>query len=177
MMQAFMYGQDKVTFNSLDEDALKYASAKCLRLIGFVDQSRIQRHHHMAGTDILVPEPGNGRAETALSALARAMRATGRVAIARLVKRQNSTPVLACLSPHCTDEVEGLLVDALPFIEDFRCYPFQSFEDAKAITAQATAAAAAAAAASAPFRASTASAAGHQPAAALAVDAVQPAPA
>jgi hypothetical protein len=43
---------------------------------------------------------------------------------ARFVKRTNSPPQLVCLSPYRTTDVEGLLVNQLPFSEDFRLFSF-----------------------------------------------------
>ena len=40
------------------------------------------------------------------------------------MKRTNSPPQLVCLSPYRTTDVEGLLVNQLPFSEDFRLFSF-----------------------------------------------------
>jgi len=80
----------------------------------------------MGNVECIVPEPGDGQAAEALSALVNALAETGSYAIVRYVKRNKGNPYLCCLSPHIKPDFVCLYLNRLPFAEDLRQYPFAS---------------------------------------------------
>ena len=58
-------------------------------------------HHYMGVVDAIVAQPGDETAFAGLSALIHALDETNRCIVARYVKRANSVPQLALLTP-CT---------------------------------------------------------------------------
>ena len=77
-LKAYRYGKELVPFGVDDMETLKYSSGdKHLRVIGFLGRGRVRRHWHMAGVDCVVAQPGNPGAQRALSALIRALHASG----------------------------------------------------------------------------------------------------
>lgn len=125
-VKGYKYGKTLVPFSMVDEAVLKYEAAKCLQLIGFTSAKNVPRHQFLGNVECIVPEPGDGSAAAALSALAHALAETGSLAIVRYVKRNKGNPYLGCLSPHIKPDFACLYFCALPFAEDLRQYPFAS---------------------------------------------------
>ena len=63
--------------------------------------TRAAGHHYLGSVDCITSAPGDDTAAVGLSALIHAMYETNRCMVARFVKRANSTPKLALLTP-CT---------------------------------------------------------------------------
>ena len=81
------------------------AAAPSLRASFLMPPPLLSPRARAAGTtDILVPDPRNPAAATALGALVCALRRTQRVAIARFVKRANSVPIIAVLVPSSAED-------------------------------------------------------------------------
>lgn len=142
--KAYNYGTSQCPVSLADLDSMKPVTTKCLRVIGFTRRDRIPRHFAIDGVDLIVPEPGNPVAATAISALVGALRETDRCIIARYVKRANSRPLLAMLTPYRMRPDEGaqagagededatnfdaLILNILPFLEDIRDFTFLPFD-------------------------------------------------
>ena len=128
LVRGYKYGRTLIPFSTADEAVLKYAAPKCLKLIGFTKASNVPRAHYMGNAELLVPQPGDQAAATAVSALAHAMYETERYAIVRFVKRMNSTPHLGALLPYIKPNYCGFHFIKLPFSDDVRDYPFASLD-------------------------------------------------
>jgi ATP-dependent DNA helicase 2 subunit 2 len=130
-IKGFHYGPQVVPISIAEQEALKFKPEKGLKLLGFTDAANILRHYYMKDTNIFMAEPGNTNAILAVSAMARAMEATKKVAILRCVwKRGNANVVLGILTPNIsnTDNVgDSFYFNAIPFAEDIREFPFASF--------------------------------------------------
>jgi hypothetical protein len=69
------------------------------KLLGFTDQSKVPRHHFIAGVDVVLPVRG-AKNERAFTALVYAMIESHRVLIAKIIERKNAEPKLVVLYPH-----------------------------------------------------------------------------
>jgi ATP-dependent DNA helicase 2 subunit 2 len=125
-IKGYRYGRTLVPFSKIDEEALKYPTEPCLKLIGFCPISTVPRYHFMADTEAIVALPTDNCAATALSAIIHAMAETDSCAIVRFVKRKNAPPQLGILTPSIKPDYEVLYYNKLPFAEDIRQYPFAS---------------------------------------------------
>eukprot|EP00249_Psilotum_nudum_P019619 c27344_g1_i2 orf=370-2505(-) len=130
--RGYNYGPQLVPISNADQDALKFKAEKGLKLIGMTDSSNVLRHHYMKEANVFIPEPGNTKSIIAISALARAMKETDKVAIVRCVWRQGQTGVtIGVLTPHVSAEdnlPDYFYFNILPFAEDVREFPFTSFD-------------------------------------------------
>lgn len=87
-------------------------------------------HHYMEAAVCVVPS-SNVHSVTALSALIHALHEMDRVGIARYVRCANAEPKLCVLAPYIGSSYECLYMNVLPFVEDLRHYPFQTFANVK----------------------------------------------
>ncbi|KAJ4976962.1 hypothetical protein NE237_002068 [Protea cynaroides] len=89
------------------------------------------RHYYMKDVYIFIPEPGNTKAIQAVSAIARAMKETNKVAILRCVWRQGQgNVVVGVLTPNLSNQdniPDSFYFNVLPFAEDVREFQFPSF--------------------------------------------------
>ena len=111
---------------------MPYTSEPCLKLIGFTSDSSVPRHYYTSSTEVIVPYMRDDSAAQAISALCHAMARTGMVGIVRVVKRKNSAPSLAVISPHIGELTETLYLNRLPFNDDLRLYGFASLVETEA---------------------------------------------
>ncbi|GBG79817.1 hypothetical protein CBR_g30081 [Chara braunii] len=128
--KAYKYGPQIIPVDKEDEETLVLHSEKGVKVIGFTDAASVPRHQYMKDTNVFVPDPNNAKAAVALSALARALHAMGKVAIVRCVWRASRSPiVVGVLTPHLgqkENDPDTLLFNVLPFAEDIREYTFPS---------------------------------------------------
>lgn len=133
-MKGYKYGPQYIPFGGMDDDILKLKSPPVLRLLGFIPASNIPRHHFLDVCHILGSAHGTAdgaAARKVLASLASAMTKMNQVALARLVKRENSDPWLVALlpPPNVGDGETGytngsLYMHRLPCVEDIRNFLF-----------------------------------------------------
>ena len=132
-MKGYKYGPQYIPFGGMDDDILKLKSPPVLRLLGFVPADSIPRHHfldacHVVGTTHTTTD--GAAARKVILSLAHAMKSLNQVALARLVKRENSDPwLVALIPPPAIDSEEGrnngiLYMHRLPCVEDLRNFLF-----------------------------------------------------
>ncbi|VAI40645.1 unnamed protein product [Triticum turgidum subsp. durum] len=130
-IKGYLYGPQVVPISSAEWEAVKFKPEKGVKLLGFADRSSIPRSYFMKDVNSFVPEPGNTKAIVAVSALARAMQETNKVAILRCVWRQNQANVaFGVLTPNISsvnNVPDSFYFNILPFAEDIRDFPFRSF--------------------------------------------------
>ena len=68
-------------------------------MLGFTDQSKVPRHHFVAGVDVVLPIRGS-KNERAFAALVIEMIECHKVLIAKIMERKNADPKLVGLFPH-----------------------------------------------------------------------------
>ncbi len=78
----------------------------------------------MATSNIVIAQKTNDKAVLALSSLIHALFELDSYAVARIVKKDNSEPLLTLLSPSVEKDYECLIENQLPFSEDVRSYRF-----------------------------------------------------
>ncbi|GAB2235001.1 hypothetical protein Droror1_Dr00004277 [Drosera rotundifolia] len=132
-IKGYGYGPHVVPMSSAEWEAVKFNPEKGVTLLGFTDASNILRHYYMKDVNVFIGEPNNKGACLAVSALARAMKETNKVAILRCVwrHRQNNV-VVGVLTPGVSDREnvpDCLYFNTLPFVEDIREFQFPSFDD------------------------------------------------
>jgi hypothetical protein len=131
-VKGYRYGSQYVPVTAMDEAALKLSSEPLMRLLGFLPESKLQRHHFMDSTLVLQGEEGSGAAARALASLCAALRRCQSVALVRFVKRKDSDPWLAALLPFPSSASalqSCLMIQRLPCAEDIRDFPFPSLYD------------------------------------------------
>lgn len=128
-IRAFNYGKQLVPVAKEHEHVLKYKGGateekkdddgglgvelasdyeRQFKLLGFTEQSKVPRHHFMAGVDVILPVRGS-KNERAFAALVAAMVEGKKVLIAKIIERKNadlswsySTHTLANANPFYT---------------------------------------------------------------------------
>jgi ATP-dependent DNA helicase 2 subunit 2 len=123
IINAHHYGKSVVPISKVDEEALKYATSKCLKLLGFLSSHSIPRHFFTKGVEIVLPA-GTPDQELAFVALVQALYQREEVCLVRYVFRENAQPRLAVLSPSIKPNFICLYLNYLPTEEDVRDYPF-----------------------------------------------------
>lgn len=78
----------------------------------------------MGETSLIVAQKANIEAALAISSLVHALFESENYALARLVKKDNTPPVMVLLAPDIEPDFEALLEVALPYAEDVRQYKF-----------------------------------------------------
>lgn len=79
---------------------------------------------HLSNTNIIISQRANDKASLALSSFIHALFELESYAVARLVAKENKSPILVLLAPSIEPEYECLLEVQLPFAEDVRTYRF-----------------------------------------------------
>ncbi|XP_050237337.1 ATP-dependent DNA helicase 2 subunit KU80 [Mercurialis annua] len=132
-IKGFRYGPQVIPISSDELEAVKFKPEKSVKLLGFTDASNILRQYYMKDVNVFIPEPGNMRATVAVSALARAMKETSKVAIVRCVWKQGQrSVVVGVLTPNLSEKdkiPDSFFFNVLPFAEDVREFQFPSFSN------------------------------------------------
>ncbi|GAA0138353.1 DNA helicase [Lithospermum erythrorhizon] len=132
-IKGYRYGPQVVPISSAEWEAVKFKPEKGVKLLGFTDTANIMRHYYMKDVNIFIAEPGNKKAILAVSALARAMKETNKVAIIRCVWRQGQqNVVVGVLTPYISEKdnvADSFYFNVLPFAEDVREFQFPSFSN------------------------------------------------
>ncbi|XP_009107395.1 ATP-dependent DNA helicase 2 subunit KU80 [Brassica rapa] len=130
-IKGFRYGPHVIPISPDEMETLKFKTEKGMKLLGFTDASNILRHYYMKDVNIVVPDPSKEKSVIAVSALAREMRQTNKVAIVRCVWRNGQgNVVVGVLTPNVSerdDTPDSFYFNVLPFAEDVREFPFPSF--------------------------------------------------
>ena len=90
-------------------------------MLGFTDQSKVPRHHLLAGVDVVLPVRGS-KNERAFAALVQEMLTSKKVMIGKIIERKNADPKLVGLFPHINKKSPLLYMAQLPTAEDLRDY-------------------------------------------------------
>ena len=130
-IKAYRYGRSLIPFGAVDEQMLKFESAKSLKVVCFTARARIPHGHVMGQTYMFCAPPGDAEASKAVAALVHAMYETESVAVVRYVRVRNAQPYLGILHPKIKPDQEFFYFHTLPFAEDLRQYVFRSNQEAK----------------------------------------------
>lgn len=122
-----LFGSEIVLFDRVDETMISGGGPirePGLEIIGFVSEVPA---YMPVGSSNYVLETGS-RSDLGISALARSLYERELVALARFVRRSGSDIEMVSLQPLITQEVEGLLMNILPFAQDCLALSFNSLE-------------------------------------------------
>eukprot|EP00658_Telonema_sp_P-2_P032839 TRINITY_DN24222_c0_g1_i2.p1 TRINITY_DN24222_c0_g1~~TRINITY_DN24222_c0_g1_i2.p1 ORF type:complete len:767 (+),score=224.42 TRINITY_DN24222_c0_g1_i2:119-2302(+) len=133
LSKAFSYGREVVPFTEFDEANLKHdPGPKGIVVLAQLSADKIQPHMFQGAPDLLIPEPNDLQASTAMAAVVISMRQNHKVLVVRWVARANSAQKLHVLLPYQLprdqvanpppgpERVDCFVCHALPFMEDVR---------------------------------------------------------
>lgn len=129
---AYKYGANIVPVPDNEKEDYAFPREKGLLLLGFVDaegEQALPRHYYMTDTRVLVADKAREASGVAFAALVTAMLNQGQHAVLRLVRTARERPQLCVAVPVAASGAAPahLLLNVLPFMEDFRDYKFPSF--------------------------------------------------
>ncbi|KAF7506322.1 ATP-dependent DNA helicase II subunit 2 [Endocarpon pusillum] len=124
LAKGYEYGRTVVPISESDENITKLESEAGMEIVGFVPKDKYERYMAMGTSNIVVAQKTNDKAVIALSSLIHALFELDAYAVARVVKKDGSDPLLILLSPSVEKDYECLIENQLPFSEDVRSYRF-----------------------------------------------------
>ena len=124
LAKGYEYGRTAVHINESDENITKLETESGIEILGFIPYENVERYVIMDTSNIIVAQRTNDKAIIALSSLIHALYINQSCAIARVVKKDMSEPLLKLLSPSVEKTYECLIENELPFAEDVRSYRF-----------------------------------------------------
>lgn len=111
---------------------MEWQSDAGLFIIEWHKQESFKRHYLLGNIWNIFADSNNLEAQLQMSSLVKAMKAQGKIAIVRFVRRQNSEPKLGVLYPVTRipgeTEADYFHFAEVPFAEDLKRYPFPSLE-------------------------------------------------
>ncbi|RPA99664.1 SPOC domain-like protein [Choiromyces venosus 120613-1] len=134
MEKGYNYGRTVVPISTTDEAITVLETEPGLQIIGFVPVEKYRRYFGMSTTNIIVGAKDNLKAAMALSSLIHALFELESYALARLVTKKNTAPVLVLLAPFIDADYECLIDVQVPFAEDVRHYRFPPLDKVKTIS-------------------------------------------
>eukprot|EP00871_Galdieria_phlegrea_P003791 jgi/Galph1/4412/GphlegSOOS_G3060.1 len=125
MIEGHFYGRSLIPVSPYDMLALSYGAPKCFSIVGFISKHSIHQSMFMSGVDVVIADAKDKIAFTYYISLAEGMLEMERVALCRLVRKDNNAPELMLLWPHLkSDGILCLFLCQLPFVEDRRNFSF-----------------------------------------------------
>ncbi|KAM0155016.1 hypothetical protein ACHAQE_006997 [Botrytis cinerea] len=121
--RGYEYGSTIVPISQSDESITKLQTIKDFSIMGFVPND-YERYLNMGESCITIAQKTNEKARMALSSLIHALHELDSYAVARIVKKDGSDPLIVLLAPLIEPGLEGLIDVPLPFAEDVRAYRF-----------------------------------------------------
>ncbi|KAK9475920.1 SPOC like C-terminal domain-containing protein [Lipomyces japonicus] len=133
LQKGYIYGATVVPISHEDEQNLQFRSDKSYEIVGFVSRATVKPWELMSETSYVVGHRKNARAQFALASLARAMEEYEYCAVARLVSKPDSRPVMMLLMPEITAAFSVLVDVRLPFAEDCRKFRFRPLNEVRVL--------------------------------------------
>ena len=124
LAKGYEYGRTAVHISESDENITKLETYSSYDILGFIPAENVERYMIIENTNMIVSQKGNDKAALALSSFIHALYELGSLAVARLVKKDMTEPIIALLSPLVEPDFECLIENVLPFAEDVRTYRF-----------------------------------------------------
>lgn len=98
IVKAYFYGKSVVPVSAVDENLLKFACPKCMKLLGFLSSDQVPHQYFMGGVDMVLPA-ADQQQEVAFAAIVQALYQRQDSILVRYVSRDNQQPHLCILSP------------------------------------------------------------------------------
>ncbi|KAH8153276.1 uncharacterized protein LAJ45_02863 [Morchella importuna] len=134
MEKGYTYGKEVVPISSTDETVTLFETEPGLQIVGFIPVENYKRYFSMSSTNAIVGAKGNPKAAMALSSLIHALFELDSYALARLVKKKDTQPLMVVLAPFIDAEFECLIDVEVPFAEDVRAYKFPPLDRVKTVS-------------------------------------------
>ncbi len=113
-VKGYKYGPQYVPVTSVEEDMFKLKAPACVTVIGTIPATDIPRYHYLESPLFLQGAVDSDAAQVSIMALSRALRDSGRVMLARFVKRENADPFLAALIPSEHGKLVRYMLQSMP---------------------------------------------------------------
>lgn len=107
--KGYSYGREVVPISSTDETITVFETEPGLQIIGFIPADKYKRYFSMSTTNVIVGSKLNPKAVMALSSLIHALFELESYALARLVKKKDSPPLMVMLAPSIDTDFECLI--------------------------------------------------------------------
>lgn len=124
LSKGYEYGRTAVHISESDQNVVTYETSPGLTIIGFIDRSQYERYLDMNRANLIIAQRGNDKASMALSSFIWSLYELDSYAVARIVPKENSKPLILLLAPNIEPGFECLYDVELPFAEDMRSYKF-----------------------------------------------------
>ncbi|KZF24158.1 ATP-dependent DNA helicase II subunit 2 [Xylona heveae TC161] len=134
LAKGYEYGRTAVHISETDENITKLETMASFDIIGFVPKDKYERYMHMSTTCIVIAQRTNDKAQMALSSLIHALWELESYAVARLVTKDDKSPLIVLLAPSIEADYECLLDVQLPFAEDVRSYRFPPLDRVQTVS-------------------------------------------
>ncbi|KAI1707556.1 ku70/Ku80 beta-barrel domain-containing protein [Ditylenchus destructor] len=131
VIKGYRYGKSLIPFGEADQKVLEYKKeGKQLQLLQFTKLENIQPHFLLNNCRYFLPPANDEVAQTAMSALVKAMLEEEVVALCRYAYNVNSAPRVSCLIPKISQKTKlpVLMHYTMPFTEDVRNYEFPALD-------------------------------------------------
>lgn len=109
MEKGYRYGREVVPISSTDETVTVFETTPGLQIIGFIPADKYKRYFSMSNTNVIVGNKYNPKAVMALSSLIHALFELESYALARLVKKKDSQPLMVIMAPSIDADFECLI--------------------------------------------------------------------
>lgn len=119
MEKGYSYGREVVPISTTDETITVFETEPGLQILGFVPANKYQRYFSISNTNVVVGGKANPKAAMALSSLIHALFELESYALARLVKKKDTQPLIVMLAPLIDADFECLIDVEVRF----RIYP------------------------------------------------------
>ncbi|KAH8692933.1 putative Ku family DNA helicase [Talaromyces proteolyticus] len=134
LAKGYEYGRTAVHISESDENITKLETFAALDLIGFIQNDQYDRYMNMSNSNVIIAQKTNEKATLALSSFIHALFELDCYAVARLVIKDNKSPLIVLLAPSIEPDYECLLEVQLPFAEDVRAYKFPPLDQVVTIS-------------------------------------------
>eukprot|EP01038_Epipyxis_sp_PR26KG_P008952 gene8952-12072_t len=124
-VKGYKYGSQYFPTAATIEEQFKIDGIAEIKLIGFMNASKVPRHHFLEAPISIIGNVDVMEAQLFMSAFIENLRQSSQVGLVRFVKKENADPYLGAIMP--SDDINdnmSLLLHRLPCKEDMRDYSF-----------------------------------------------------
>lgn len=136
LAKGYEYGRTAVHISESEQNITKLETEASYEIVGFIPTESFERYLLIEASNQIVAQKADLKASLALSSLVHALFELECCAIARVVKKDMSDPLLTLLSPSIEPDFECLYENQLPFAEDIRSYKFPPLDKILTVSGQ-----------------------------------------
>ncbi|ANB13894.1 Yku80p [Sugiyamaella lignohabitans] len=135
LLKGYRFGSEIVTFDAETKKELSsihLSNSPELSIYGFCSAKDVPRWYLMEASDYIVVSPeARKKDQLAMSAMILTLQLDDRVAIARYVAKPEKDAHMVLLSPYVDVDFQALILNILPFSQDYRKFQFPSLLEIK----------------------------------------------